>query len=328
MKFRLRRGQPVRKVVRKLFAFHLERCRAVLSAPPPLPPGQVHEVRKSTKRLRALIALVGSHFGRRQRWFDRQLRELNRHLASVRDAEALQEAFERLIVGDDPFPDDFAAVRVSLLNWAAQHERLSARNLHRALRCLETLVGKWSAARLPKRGWALLKDDLFRTYRRARRTVRRLPARPSAEELHELRKRVKQVQYHWEFLQPLWPPRMTAELEQLELLSDALGQHHDAEMLRLWVTDGRRGDTVARHTVQRLLRLVDRQQQQLAAEARRLAALCFAEPPRSVCQRLRRYWRVWRTQKAEVPAVPPVSTPARPPRVGVEHEDAVAPAAR
>lgn len=321
MKFRLRRGQPVRKVVRKLFAFHLERCQSVLQAAPPLPPGQVHEMRKSIKRLRALVALIGHSLGRRRRWFDRQLRKFNRTLAAVRDAEALQEAFDRLATTYDTLPDDCAAVRATLLHWLDQQPPLTVSHHGRAVARLQAIGDQWSHTKLPRRGWKLLAENLEESYRRARQELRRLPNKPSADDWHELRKRVKQVQYHWEFLQPLWPARLTVELEQWEHLSDLLGQHHDAELLRTWLA----GPAAANLSpaIRRLMhRRLERLQQQLADQARPLAALCLAEAPRSVTRRLHRYWRIWRTHDETTPSLP--SSPAQ----GRVHEDAVPAAAR
>jgi len=305
MKFRLRRGKPVRRVIRKLFAFHVERCRSLLAADESQV-GRIHEVRKSIKRLRALVSLVGQGLGSERRWFDRHLRDVNRLLSPVRDAESLREAFDRIAVADESPPDEFAVIRAVLWSWSDQHERPSDVAVERACRELSRIERRWKKARLKSRGWSLLEDNVRRTYRRCRRTVCKLPVQATAAELHELRKLVKQTQYHWEFLQPLWPVRLQVELAELETLSDNLGAHHDAQMLREWL-DQQAKFGLTGQAAQLLVQMLDRQQHQLEEAVRRTAPLVFAEPPRGISKRLKGYWRSWRRPTDE-----PASSERRP----------------
>jgi CHAD domain-containing protein len=309
MKFRLQRRQPVRRTIRELFAFHLARCAALLSPDGADEPHRIHEIRKSVKRLRALVSLVGDGLGDDRRWFDRRLRDVNRALSPVRDAEALREAFDRLVAEAEP-PDALAQVRARLIAECERGEPLSTTDGRRIQRQLHRLDERWQQAELPGRGWELLADNVRRAYRRSRRTATNITPRSSTVEFHELRKHIKQTQYQWEFLQPLWPARLAAELAQIESLTEDLGFHHDLCLLRDWLD---RQPTHAYSTrVRRIvIKRLERRLRQLERAACRVAPRCFAETPKGVVQRLAAYWRLWRDG--------PTAT-ASPPKPAIEQD--------
>ncbi|MBX9400839.1 CHAD domain-containing protein [Lysobacter sp. BMK333-48F3] len=63
----------------------------------------VHLARKGLRRVRATLALGGAALGPGAAWIDRGLRDANRDLSALRDAQALVETLERLLraPGDD-----------------------------------------------------------------------------------------------------------------------------------------------------------------------------------------------------------------------------------
>ena len=57
---------------------------------------------------------------------------------------------------------------------------------------------------------------------------------PSAERMHEWRKRVKDLWYHLSLLQDTWKPVMSALADEAHELSDRLGDDHDLAVLLEW----------------------------------------------------------------------------------------------
>jgi CHAD domain-containing protein len=258
--------------------------------------GRIHEVRKSIKRLRALTSLIARGL-EDDKWFDDNLRDVNRALSPVRDAEALREAFDRLVASEESPPDELAVVRACLLSWSEHHEHLSSEVIHQVVKDLDRIERRWESASIDGHGWSLLENNVRRAYRETRRTLRALPDECAAADLHELRKCVKQTQYHWEFLQAMCPERLEAEVATLEAVSDALGCHHDAEMFKAWFADAG-GHGLSERTQQHVIRRLDRQQRALEHEIRNQASAVFAERPRDVCDRLHDYWKHWHTADA------------------------------
>jgi CYTH domain-containing protein len=134
-------------------------------------------------------------------------------------------------------------------------------------------------------------DGLRATYRDGRKALRRARREPTDEHLHEWRKSVKYLWYQTRLLRDVAPSVLRASIEQLDLLSEALGDDHDLAVLvaGLDADPDRFGDAAAvDHT-----RLVARQQQQeLRRGAFRAGAIVFAEPADAFTARLRRYWRI------------------------------------
>jgi CHAD domain-containing protein len=300
MKFRLRRDKPVHRTIGKLFASHVARCQSLLTGRDDPEPGRIHEARKSVKRLRALVSLVRYDLGKHARWFDRRLRDVNRTLSDIRDAHALREAMDHLVTSDADVPDDFAQVRARLLAWTDQRERLSPEAGESVVRQLNDIAERWNQMRLRERGWSLLEENIRSAYRDARKSALKISASAPIQGFHELRKLVKVTQYHWEFLEPMWPDRLHAELCAYESLTETLGRLHDALLLETWL-DHPHQATLPPETKLRVLRRLRQQQVELQRQACELAPRCFAEKPRSVCQRMQHYWRSWRRDQNEPP---------------------------
>ena len=87
---------------------------------------------------------------------------------------------------------------------------------------------------LERDGFEPLEDGLERTYRRGRRDLARRGKDPTAENLHEWRKRVKDLWYHCAILERSWKPVMSALADEAHELSDRLGDDHDLAVLLAW----------------------------------------------------------------------------------------------
>src|SRR5581483_1114457 len=101
---------------------------------------------------------------------------------------------------------------------------------------------------------------------------------PGAENFHEWRKRVKNLLYHVELLEPLWPEQMCALARDLDALAELLGDDHDLHMLR---------QTAIKRSVNvdfeaesaELFSLIDPRQDELRTKALKLGKRIFREKP-------------------------------------------------
>ncbi|MGH6917253.1 MAG: CHAD domain-containing protein, partial [Geminicoccaceae bacterium] len=140
-------------------------------------------------------------------------------------------------------------------------------------------------------------DDLApgfeRSYRRAREAMRAIDDAPSDARFHEWRKRAKDHRYQLELLRDLWPAQVRTRRAEVRTLGDLLGDEHDLSVLRatLSVASERFGDGGAR-----LLDLAQRQQAELRAQTWPLGLRLFAERPKALIRRYRRYWQAWRDE--------------------------------
>ncbi|HKO55311.1 MAG TPA: CHAD domain-containing protein, partial [Thermoanaerobaculia bacterium] len=196
-----------------------------------------------------------------------------------RDAESVREALAKLEATAGKLP----AAR----NLLGRRRRTNRRELQGRV---ENLLQQLPNARARVALWPEL-DDRFatiaggaeRTLRAGREAYEVVLAAPSPAAFHELRKRVKDHWYHVQLLRRLWPERMKGESAAVEVLSDALGDHHDLHLLELALGSEGPAEAIA-------ARRAELEETALAA-ARRL----FSEPPGAWRRRMRGYWRASRS---------------------------------
>jgi CHAD domain-containing protein len=135
-------------------------------------------------------------------------------------------------------------------------------------------------------------SGLARTYADGQAGFRSALRAPSPETFHEWRKRVKDHWYHTQILRQIGEDLMTAYREQMETLSDLLGQRHDLDVVRQVVRDApsRFGSD---NDLRLLWNAIDRHSDHLTGSALKIGAVAYSEPTEVVAQRFEAWWRTW-----------------------------------
>ena len=190
----------------------------------------VHDARKDMKKLRALLRLVRGEVG--DKVFRREadtFRDAAGELSGVRDADVMLATLAEL---EQRYDAEVGPVRQAL---EAHRLRTTGGGRKQAA---ETAVALLTEARgrvddwpLERDGFEALAEGLERTYRRGRRDWRAALKEPSSENLHEWRKRTKDLWYHCSILEETWKPVMAALADEAHELSDRLGDDHDLAVL-------------------------------------------------------------------------------------------------
>src|SRR4051812_4632840 len=174
----------------------------------------VHDARKRLKKTRSALRLARP--GMRKRDFraeNRALRDAGRALSGARDADVMVETVEKLgerYAGQVAAPA-VAAVRNRL---AARAERLRADAAEESgdtLRALAAGAGQWAVEGEER---DVLVPAIARTYANGAAAFARAQRRPTAEHLHEWRKRVKDLWYQEQLLCEAWPGVLQAHAEE------------------------------------------------------------------------------------------------------------------
>ena len=113
---------------------------------------------------------------------------------------------------------------------------------------------------------------------------------PSAEAVHDWRKRVKDLWYHLRLLREIWPAALKGAADEAHRLSDLLGDHHDLSVL----IDEIRAEAPDDPDLGTLAALAERRQGELLDEALPSGERLYAEKPRQFSGRLAFYWAVSR----------------------------------
>lgn len=262
----------------------------------------VHTARKDLKKTRSLLRLVRASLGEdRFHAENDRLRTAARHLAGVREADALPESLGALMKskGAELGTESRSAANL----WLARMEVSQGASDEVGL-----AAGRASAliagARDDSRTWALgygsfdlIEPGLRRTYRQGRRYLERAATDSTDETLHEWRKRVKDVWYALRLIGRAWEPVLRPLADQAHELSDLLGDHHDLGGLRAVIRSG--GAGLAPPIREELLNASDARQAELHHVAISLGHRLFAERPRRYTERLGRLWAAWEADAAQ-----------------------------
>jgi CHAD domain-containing protein len=195
----------------------------------------------------------------------------------------------------------FDAVRERLAERAAAVREGSESDVARQaaeLRALAARVDEWPTGRCSA---GTLVRGLERSYARGRDAFERADRSPTTTNLHEFRKRVKDLWYQERLLGEAWPGMMKAHARESKALSRLLGDDHDVAVLKTLLADEEVTEGVAAD-VDELLELIAHRREELLAEIRALGRRVYAEPPKAFRRRMRRYVRLAVTE-APPPAV-------------------------
>jgi CHAD domain-containing protein len=259
-------------------------------------PAAVHATRKDLKRLRAALRLGRDALG--EQTYDREntaCRMAGRRLSATRDAQVLVETLDELTQRFDGelAPGLTSALRRRLHD---EQERATAA-LHEDDAVIATTASELAEARtrtaawtLDDAGFAALEPGLRRIYRRGRKRMRAAAKQPTTENLHEARKRAKDLWHATQILRPAAPKKLKRLSKRAHRLADLLGDDHDLAVLR---------DYALRHpqcfedesSKQALLGVLDRRRDALQRRALALGRELYAQSPKRFVAGIERGWR-------------------------------------
>jgi CHAD domain-containing protein len=293
--YRLIDGEPVGPGMRRVIAAQVDDAIAQLRGEAGTEPADaIHESRKDMKKIRSALRLVrdgvGDDIWRRE---NDHYRDVARLLSAHRDAEILVEALDGL--GErfgQTARDRFDGLRAQLdeENRAAHDDGTIERSMSGAAAELAAGRARIDTLPLDGDGWELIAPGLHRTYRRGRKRLRAAEEEASVTNLHEMRKRVKDLWYQLRLIRDADKHVLGALAGHAHDLSDHLGDDHDLALLRDEVQ--RRGDAFASPADQRhLLQEIDQRRGELQFAAISLGETIYAEKPKKFTSRLSKLYR-------------------------------------
>ena len=254
----------------------------------------IHGARKDLKKLRAVLRLSREQLGGKLfRAENRRYRDAGRLLSGSRDAQvkldtvvALRHRFETEFPGDAAAEWEGALERErDEITGSAEHQR---EPIERAMGLIEEGRDRIADWPLTKGSWKLVGPGLTRSYGLGRRDLKRTPADPSAENVHEWRKRAKDLWYQLRIVREAWPKLLETTVDQAHDLTELLGDHHDLALLG--------EDLAGREIEQRPVfeKLITQRQDELLSEALEIGRRFYAEKPNAFGRRIESYWSIWR----------------------------------
>jgi CHAD domain-containing protein len=306
--------EAFRRAIPRLARDRVDRVLKSLSEKPRPGAESIHEARKTLKSLRALLQLArGSINAEVRRRENICFRDAGRLLSPLRDPQALLEALGYFCEGPD-YSGVSTRKQESIRRFIERIQREiekrlvdglpqgEVRKLARELRVVRSRAALWFEGVPAEIGneWEIFVGiGLRRTYRKAKNLVWQFEVmgheRSDDNTWHELRKSAKALGYQLRLLKPIWPKIMNVSVDEIDQLTDRLGDANDLAILRTKILNEPYdpSETQESAEIRRIfLQMLDRRKQKLQSEAFKLAKLVYAEKPGQFERRLATYWRV------------------------------------
>ncbi len=302
MPYRFKTNEPVEKGFRRIAREQFDAALAELAGSS-VGAKNVHECRKSLKRLRALVRLAAESVGEgKARRRNKALGGIARLLSDRRDQTVMLDTIAKLSEENTDTAAALAPLRASIAKQDAQEaETLDPDIAVRARSLLVQEARKFERAKLAKRGFAALAGGLEASYRYGRKTRKYAYEEPTDENFHELR---KAVQWHWRqmsLLSKAWPDEFAARANAARELSQQLGDDHDLAML---VEAASRSTSMSDEQKEAAVGVCRRHQQALRGAAEYQVKRLFVEKPEAFVSRVAAYWRCSRSLDSQLEVLP------------------------
>lgn len=254
-----------------LGTWHLERAQ--------LSDTHVHEVRKATKRVRAVLRMLSDDIESRDYTrLNAEVRDLARDLSQIRSAVVQVELLESLVAEDDKLTMDTSELHGELVAAAdKQRQGLDGPEVADLSSRFATVRSGIDEIEFHDDATASL-GGIRRTYRRGRKSMTRAYAEPTVESFHLWRKQVKYLRHQMEILQSVGTPTIPDLVADLEEIGEGLGGGHDLADLE-WATDTAAVGTLSSSTRQRLKEVIDTRRSGLELRLKPIAARVYGADP-------------------------------------------------
>ncbi|GAB1450676.1 hypothetical protein MASR2M47_07320 [Draconibacterium sp.] len=209
----------------------LERIEYFSTAENVSPNLAVHEMRKSFKRLRALLLFYDEYPDEFPQEFSIQVKGYGRSLSIMRESFVNTQIFERLTAGNNLISErKLKSAKEKLLSKNREIIDNSFfgsegfQNLHQFTAELEQQVVRFEIDRPSQ---LQLAKQLVISYQKAFDCYQLIGIDSDGDELHKLRKKLKRLWYQFELIQYLHPRYFRQKSDQLNKITEQLGEDHD-----------------------------------------------------------------------------------------------------
>jgi CHAD domain-containing protein len=295
--FCISRGETIRETIHRILFDQVDGILEECDAPNGDIHKSIHEIRKSIKRIRAVLRLIREEIGYSSYYRENIFyRDINRSLSDLRSFNVLLDSLQELVSDLSPAlkPEFLEPLKESIRR---QREEKLARTVSNE-RKLETLSGQILEARerirdlpIEHDGFEVFAGGMHRIYRQGRQYMEAAMDAPETENLHNLRKRMKYLWYQVEIIGPVYPALLRAYARSLELVSEKLGIFHDLAVLSEYLKKTQEGS--GSPIKETLTEACEFKKAALVPEIMEMSGHIFQEDPDSFIQRMEGYWDIY-----------------------------------
>jgi CHAD domain-containing protein len=260
----------------------------------------IHEIRKSIKRIRAVLRLVREEIGYSSYYRENVFyRDINRSTSYLRTLNVLTLSLENI---QTDLADKLEPERIEplLVDIRQQREKMLAGMLSsdRVLKDLSVqfMDGRSRIPTLPihNNKFEARAGGIERMYRQGKAYLNDSIKKTDTHQLHDMRKRMKYLWYQIEILKPVYPGLLKAYGSSLESISERLGIYHDLAVLSAYLQENETGlEEMVRDTV---IEACEFKKSAMLPDIFSQASAAYTEEPEAFIQRLDGYWKIYYRQ--------------------------------
>jgi len=261
----------------------------------------IHETRKNFKKIRTVLRLIRSHLQEKNFQLENSFyRSAGRTLSDLRDSTVLIQTFDKLLNKSELEMSnfDFSVFRDFLIE---KHKNISAAKNKKSM-VINSLITDIILARSRVFDWPIsgdnfkiIKKNLQKIYEQGQGYMYAVFNESIKENVHEWRKRVKDLWYSMRILSNLWPEIMSPMVILLGKLSDSLGDTNDLFLLKERIITNQSKFKNDQHT-RELINFIDRRIIDLLRDARSIGRKVYSEDSKYFVGRMQNYFEIWRSE--------------------------------
>lgn len=257
----------------------------------------IHEIRKSIKRIRAVLRLIREEIGYSSYYRENVFyRNINRSTSDFRTYDVLVLTLEMLrsdlsktIPGEtfEPLIESVREQREKMLSGMLSADGVLHDLSENFLQAKERI----SDLPIEHDNFEVFAGGLHRMYQQGRDYLSTARKNPEAHHLHDMRKRMKYLWHQIEILRPVYPGPLKAYADSLENITGNLGVYHDLDVLSEFL---QKDDTGLKERIQEtLLDACEHKKAALLLKIWSRAGAAFSEKPRALVYRMGEYWKIY-----------------------------------
>jgi CHAD domain-containing protein len=219
------------KQLTETIAKQLERIEYFCTAENISPNLAVHEMRKTFKRVRALLRFYNAFPDEFSPDFNLQIKYFAKALTHLRESFVNLQIFERITAGNTMIPE--RKIRAARELFAEKNREVVEKGFFAAEGCdtimkfTGTLAAQMVDVTLPVPSQLQFTAELEDSYLKSYQIYQELTVFSNPEMIHELRKKLKQLYYQFDFIRYVHPRFFRLKTYHLNNITEQLGEDHD-----------------------------------------------------------------------------------------------------
>jgi CHAD domain-containing protein len=297
--FRIYRQETLSETYQRILYEQINYSIDLCKSYPDDPDFSTHEIRKSTKRIRSVYRLFQSALGMEAFQYGNEFYgNISRLLADHRVSKVHLEILQRFCEDQKlSLIRDYLKEEISTME--KQHVELTGKLFHKnkldrqILQLLEDENNRLRTSVPASIEFASLAEGMQNTYKKAKQHLILIVQETNAENLHELRKKVKAIWNHLLLVRPLWPGYTSPAIRQFDLLAEKLGMEHDLSELENFMDPKKTQKNHEPH--QLLMAHIAVRRRNIQKAIIPLASRLFVEKPGELARRMMEYHKLFIT---------------------------------